>query len=114
MVRRPRAAQCFAEEDGGWFAAAAGGVALFAAVDEAVEEGAGGDDGGAGEELAAVAEFETEDAATLERFAGLSLPDQRRPVAMGHASSSRTRSTASAWRMCRLGWVSRTSRILTR
>ena len=56
-------AQRFAEEDGGGLAAAAGGIALFAAVDEAVEEGAGGDDGGAGEEVAAVAELEAEDAA---------------------------------------------------
>ena len=56
-------AQRFAEQDRGGLAAAAGGIALFAAVDEAVEEGAGGDDGGAGEEVAAVAEFEAEDAA---------------------------------------------------
>ena len=53
----------FAEKDAGGLAAAAGGIALFAAVDEAIEEGSGGDDGGAGEEVAAVAEFEAENAA---------------------------------------------------
>ena len=56
-------AERLAEQDGGGLPAAAGGIALFAAVDEAVEEGSGGDDGGAGEEVAAVAEFEAEDAA---------------------------------------------------
>ena len=57
QVRRPKGAQCFAEEDRGGLAAAAGGIALLAAVDEAVEERAGGDDGGAGQEAAAVAEL---------------------------------------------------------
>ena len=60
-------AEGFAEQDRGGLAAAAGGVALFAAVDEAVEEGSGGDDGGAGEEIAAVAEFEAEDATRTAR-----------------------------------------------
>ena len=69
QVRRPRRAQRFAEQDRGGLAAAAGGIALFAAVDEAVEKGAGGDDGGAGEEVAAVAELEAEDAAMRARWA---------------------------------------------
>ncbi len=63
-------AERLAEEDGGGLAAAAGGIALFAAVDEAVEEGAGGDDGGAGEEVAAVAELEAENAAVRAGWAG--------------------------------------------
>ena len=62
QVRKPERAQRFAEQNGGRFAAAARGIALFAAVDEAVEECAGGDDGGAGEEMAAVAKLEAEDA----------------------------------------------------
>jgi hypothetical protein len=56
-------AECFAEQDAGGFTATAGGIALFSAVDEAVEEGSGGDDGRTGEEVAAVAELEPEDAA---------------------------------------------------
>ena len=62
-----QSAEGFAEQDRGGLAAAAGGIALFAAVDEAVEKCAGGDDGGAGEEVAAVAEFEAEDAAVRAR-----------------------------------------------
>ncbi len=41
-------------------------------MDEAVEEGAGGDDGGAGQQIAAVAELEAEDAAVRTRGAGRS------------------------------------------
>ncbi len=60
---KAESAERFAEQDGGGLAAAAGGITLFAAVDEAVEKCAGGDDGGAGEQIAAVAQLEAEDAA---------------------------------------------------
>ena len=114
-----QSAQRFAEQDGGRLAAAAGGVALFAAVDEAVEERAGGDDGGAGQQAAAVAQLEAEDAPRGGRAR-----DSRQfvespsigpdPCSWSLSISSMTRSTTSAWRMCRPGWDSSTSRIFTR
>jgi len=70
-------AEGLAQQDRGGFAAASGGIALFAAVDEPVEKGAGGDDGGAGEEVAAIAELEADDAAGDASWLGWSIPGLR-------------------------------------
>ncbi len=57
----------FPEENAGGLTRAAGGIALFAAMNEAVEKGSSRDDGGSGEELAAVAKLEAENAAVGAR-----------------------------------------------
>ena len=58
-----KSSQCLAEQDAGGLSAAARGILLLSAVNQAVEEGTGCDDGGGGEQRAAVAELEAEDAA---------------------------------------------------
>ena len=60
-------AESFAKKNGCRLARTARRVALFAAVDEAVEKSSGGDDRRAGEKIAAIAELETNDAASSSR-----------------------------------------------